>query len=96
MGRMFIVIVDAFSKWLDVYATQSATTEVTLKNLKTLFAMHGIPEKLVSDNGTCFTSSKFRTFCESQGIFHTKSAPYNYHPSSSGVAERAVHANPQG
>ena len=88
MGRMFLVIVDAFSKWLDVYATQSATTEVTLEKLKTSFAIHGIPERLVSDNGTCFTSSECRTFCESQRIIHTKLAPY--HPSSSGLAERAV------
>ena len=71
----FLVIVDAFSKWLDVYATQSTTTDVTLEKLKTSFAIHGIPERLVSDNGTCFTSSKFRTFRESQGIIHTKSAP---------------------
>ena len=88
MGRMFLVIVDAFSKWLDVYATQSATTEVTLEKLKTSFAIHGIPERLVSDNGTCFTSSECRTFCESQRIIHTKLAPY--HSSSSGLAERTV------
>ncbi|XP_062508423.1 uncharacterized protein K02A2.6-like [Corticium candelabrum] len=88
MGRMFLVTVDAFSKWLDVYATQSATTEVTSEKRKTSFAIHGIPERLVSDNGTCFTSSEFRTFCESQGIIHTKSTPY--HPSSNRLAERAV------
>ena len=90
MGRMFLVIVDAFSKWLDVYATQSATTEVTFEKLKTSFAIHGIPERLVSDNGTCFTSSEFRTFCESREIIHTKSA--SYHPLVNGLAELAVQA----
>ena len=88
MGRMFLVIVDAFSKWLDVYATQSATTEVMLEKLKTSFAIHGIPKRLVLDNGTFFMSSEFRTFCKSQGIIHTKSAPY--HPSSTGLDEWAV------
>ena len=78
MGRMFLVIL--FSKWLDVYANQSATTEGTLEKLKTSFAIHGIPERLLSGNRTCFTSSEFCTFCESQGLIHTKSAPY--HPSS--------------
>ena len=88
MTGMFLVIVDAFSKWLGVYATQSATKEVTLEKLKTSFAIHGITESLVSGNGTCFRSSKFRTFCQSQGIIDTKSAPYR--PSSNGLAERTV------
>ena len=30
-GENVLVIADAFSKWLDVYATQSATTEATLE-----------------------------------------------------------------
>ncbi|XP_062514504.1 uncharacterized protein LOC134190066 [Corticium candelabrum] len=88
--RTLLVIADAFSKWLDVYATQSATTEVVIEKLTTSFAIHGIPERLhlVLANGTCFMSSEFRTFCKSQEIIHTKSAPY--HPSSNGLAKRVA------
>ena len=84
MGTMFLVIVDAFSKWLDVYATQ---LEVNFEKLKTLFAIHRIPERFVLDNSTCSTTSEFCTFCGSQRIIHTKSAPYQL--SSNGPAKRA-------
>ena len=43
---------------------------------------------IVSDNGTCFTSSEFESFLKLNGITHLKSA--SYHSSTNGLAERAV------
>lgn len=43
---------------------------------------------LVSDNGACFTSAEFETFMRQNGVDDVKSAPF--HPSSNGLAERAV------
>ena len=53
--------------------------------MSTLFAQFGIPETIVSDNGTCFVSAEFESFLESNSL---TSAPY--HPASNGLAERAV------
>jgi hypothetical protein len=53
-----------------------------------VFATHGLPETVVSDNGTAFTSAEFRTFLKRNGIKQITSAPY--HPATNGLAERAV------
>ena len=81
-------MVDAHSKWLEVKIVKSATTANTTDHLRSLFATHGLPEMIVSDNGSVFTSVEFQDFCSKNGIKHVKSAPY--HPASNGLAERAV------
>ena len=87
-GKMLLVTVDAYSKWIDIQVVNSATSRNTIDHLRTLFATHGILEVLVSDNGTPFTSTEFTEFTKRNGIHHIKTAPY--HPSLNGVAERAV------
>ena len=94
LGKMFLLVIDAFSKWLDVYMVQSATSQATIDKLRVSFAIHGLPDVIVSDNGSCFTSGDFEAFCHCQGIIHTKSAPY--HPATNGLAERAVQTFKQG
>ena len=88
LGKWFLIVVDAHSKWLDVKIVNSDTTTSTIDHLRSLFATHGLPEMVVSDNGSVFTSIKFQEFCSKNGIKHVKSVPY--HPASNGLAERAV------
>ncbi len=61
---MFLVVVDAHSKWMEVKVVRHATTATTLTELRSIFATHGIPELLVSDNGSVFTSVEFKDFCK--------------------------------
>ena len=82
---MYLVIVDAYSKWLGVQPINSFTSETTIAKLKDIFATHGIPQKIVTDNGTSFT---FKAFLEQNGVKHICSA--FYYPSSNGLAERAL------
>lgn len=62
LGEMFLLIVDAHSKWMDIYPVKSATPQATIKKLRQSFSVFGLPKMLVSDNGTCFTSAEFETF----------------------------------
>ena len=94
MGKMFLIVIDAHSKWLDIHCVNNATTEITIAKLRSTFATHGLPEIIVSDNGAVFTSQEFKIFAQRNGIRHVTSAPY--HPSSNGLAERAVQTFKQG
>ena len=87
-GSMFLVAVDAFSKWPEVRAMTSTTVSATLDVLREWFCSNGIPEQLVTDNGPQFTADAFQHFTQMNGIRHTRSAPY--HPASNGLAERFV------
>ena len=88
MGKMFLIVVDAHSKWMEVIPVSSSNSSTTIEKLRQLFAVHGLPDKVISDNGTCFTSTEFADFMKKNGIRHSTTAPY--HPSSNGLAERAV------
>ena len=93
-GRMILVVIDVYSKWIDAYLTTTATSAATITHLRTCFATHGTPDVLVSDNGSCFKSSEFKEFVEKNGIQHKTSPPH--HPPSNGPAERAVQVIKQG
>ncbi|XP_055932001.1 uncharacterized protein K02A2.6-like [Argiope bruennichi] len=88
MGKMFFVVSDAYSKWIEVIPMKNITASFTIHHLRILFAHYGIPLTLVSDNGTSFTSYEFRHFLKLNNIKHITSAPY--HPASNGQAERIV------
>ena len=88
LDKMFLIVVDAHSKWPEVIPMSSTTAPKTIAALQSLFAKYGLPEQLVSDNGSQFTSEEFAHFMKANGIKHIHSAPY--HPSSNGLAERFV------
>ncbi len=91
---MFLVVMDAHSKWLEVVPMKIATAVNTIQHLRQLFARFGIPESVVSDNGTPFVAEEFCIFCQVNGICHIRVA--SYHPSSNGLAERGVQIFKQG
>ena len=54
MGKMFLVIIDAPTKWIDVEIVNFTSVVSTIIKLCSLFATHGISEQLVSDNNQVF------------------------------------------
>ena len=88
LSKMFIVIVDAHSKWPEVYEMPSTTAQKTVDVLRHVFATFGLPQQLVSDNGPQFVASEFSEFLKANGVKHIRCNPY--HPASNGLAERFV------
>lgn len=87
-GKMILIVIDAHSKWIEAIPLSTATAVSTVQQLRKIFSQFGLPDLIVSDNGTQFTATEFQEFCRLNGIRHTTIAPY--HPSSNGLAERAV------
>eukprot|EP00731_Ephydatia_muelleri_P003385 Em0001g3385a len=80
-----VVTATSIRRWTDKDPVLSVKA---IRVLRQVFSCHGLPEVLVSDNGTAFTSTEFQTFVQRNGFRHIRSAPY--HPATNGLAERAV------
>ena len=87
-GQNYLVMVDYYSRWIEVLHVKSTTTAACVAKMKDVFARFGFPEEIVSDNGPQFASSEFRSFVESNRITHITSSPFL--PNANGEAERAV------
>ena len=59
---MFLIVIDAHSKWIETFPMATATALTTIQRLKQLFAKFGIPESIVLDNGLQFVSAEFQVF----------------------------------
>lgn len=87
LNHFFLIIVDAKSKWPEIYMTREDPTSAgTIHFLRETFSRLGIPEILVSDNATIFKSAEFTEFCKRNGIIQKTIAPG--HPATNGQAER--------
>ena len=85
---MYLIVVDAHSKWPEVAIMKSTSSDRTIEELRSIFSRMGLPQQLVSDNGPQLVSEEFKAFMEENGIQHITSAPY--HPATNGLAERFV------
>ena len=61
-GQTYMVAVDAFSKWPEMFMMSSIMSEKTIAVLRTRFSRTGIPQILVSDNEAQLISSEFLNF----------------------------------
>ena len=77
LGKMFLIVVDAHSKWPEVIPMATTNTTRTIEEVRKLFTAHGSPEQPVSHNGPQFITNEFRAFKRSNGIKHIRSTPYH-------------------
>lgn len=87
-GVYALVIIDAFSKWPEVYFSRNQSAAFTIKALRKTFSREGIPQVMVSDNGGSFTASEMKDWLHSIGCVQVFTAPR--HPQSNGQAENFV------
>lgn len=86
--KIFLIVVDYYSKFIEVIELQSMTSTTVIDQLQIVFSRQGIPNTVMSDNGPEFSSESFKLFSEMWKFQHTTSSPR--YPQSNGQVERAV------
>lgn len=85
---IFFLVIDSLTKYIEVEIVKATSVSETIDALSTVFARHGLPDVLVSDNASCFTAFDFKSFLNRNGIEHITPPPYS--PASNGQAEGGV------
>lgn len=84
----FIVVADYYSHYFEVKELPNMKTSTVIKRMKGIFARLGIPQRLISDNQTCYTSAEFAQFAKEWDFEAITSSPY--HSQGNGFAEAYV------
>lgn len=84
----YILIVDYYSKYIEIALCKNTSSSEVITKVKSIFARHGIPSVVVSDNGPQFSSTMFKEFSLSYDFKHVTSSPR--YPQSNGEAEASV------
>ena len=87
-GGNYVVVVDYYSRYWEIVLLNSTTSMAVINKLKQVFARHGIPETVKSDNGPQYSSSEFAMFATNWKFLHVTSSPR--YPQSNGLAEKTV------
>ena len=62
MGQMLLVLIDAHSKWIEVYMASTVMSNTTIHHVRDSFSRFRIPRTVVTDNGPAFASAEFSKF----------------------------------
>ena len=88
-GMDYLIVIDYYSRYVKVAAmTKTTKSSEIIRALKSIFARHGIPEQVRSDNGPQYDSAEFSHFAKEWGFKHVTSSPR--FPQSNGEVERGV------
>lgn len=81
-----LVLIDAFTKYTIIRAVPSTATKYVVKILDDVTSFFGMPDRIISDRGTAFTSKDFKKYCNDSSIKHVLNAVRT--PRANGQVER--------
>ena len=71
-GEHVLVVVDYYSRYYETDVVRTVTSQQTINSLEAIFARHGLPEVLTSDNRPNFVSEEFKAYLKESGIKHRR------------------------
>ena len=69
------MVIDYYSRFLEVAILKSTTSAKVIEALAPMFARFGFPFSLRTDNGPQFVSKNLEAYLRANGIEHRKNAP---------------------
>ena len=87
-GITYLLVIDYFSRYIEVQSLTSTTSASIIRSLKSIFARHGLPTTMMSDNGPQYSSQEFSSFAKEYQFEHVTSSPHYFQ--ANGLAERAM------
>ena len=83
-----MLVIDYFSRYIEIAKLSNTSSDAVITQLKSMFARHGIPQYVVSDNGPQYSAEIFCKFAKDYGFTDITSSPK--YPQANGEAERAI------
>jgi len=83
--RYVLTVVDYATRYPEAIPLREATTDAVAEALISIFSRVGMPSKLISDQGSQFTSECMQKVCDLLNINHAVTTPY--HPMANGLVE---------
>lgn len=84
----YMVVVDYYSRYVEIAKMEETRSQTIVNHTKSIFARHGIPTTVRSDNGPQYTAKESKLFAQQWKFEHQTSSPY--YPKANGLAEKAV------
>lgn len=81
-NRYLLVIADNLTKYIHLYPCKTTDTAGVIRILEKFCNELGIPDRIITDRGTCFTANLFEKFCQTRGIRHVLHS--TKHPQANG------------
>ena len=85
-GKILLTAIDLYSRYPFAVPISNGSSYCVIQELRRFFAMFGMPDRIISDNGTTFKSCEFEEFLKLCGIVHHCSSVY--YPQANGAVER--------
>jgi hypothetical protein len=86
--RFILVAIDYFTKWVEAASFAKVTRHVVARFIKKeIICRYGIPERIITDNGSNLNNKMMKELCKNFNIQHHNSSPYR--PKMNGVVEAA-------
>ncbi|XP_046378261.2 uncharacterized protein K02A2.6-like [Haliotis rufescens] len=87
-GREYLVVADYYSRYFEVALLTNTKASTVITHIKSIFGRHGVPMRVVSDNGPQYACAEFKTFSDKWKFEHITSSPL--YPQANGLAEKTV------